>query len=109
VKIDYLGIVVLGFLPLFIRSFLYWAAFRIRSISIKLLNCIVIAGAPYFLLIIPLRLPQQLSFLLALGVAIFLTTRYTEAELFPDAILIPVAVELASWLLLDHVLMPILT
>ena len=106
-KIDYLGIAVLGFLPLFVRSLLYWAAFRIRSISIRVLNCIIIAGAPYFLLIIPIRLPQDLSFLLALGVAIFLTTRYTEAELFPDAILIPVAVELASLLLLEHALKPI--
>lgn len=73
------------------------------------MGCIVIAGAPYFLLIMPLSLPRALSFLLVVGLAAFLTTRYTEAELFPDAILIPFVVELLSLLLLDHVLTPIFT
>jgi hypothetical protein len=105
-KTDYLRIVVLGFLPLLVRFFLYWIAFRIRSIRINLVSCAIIAGAPYFLLIIPLSLPRPLSFLLVVGLAAFLITRYTEAELFPDTIFIPFVAELLSLLLLDYVLAP---
>jgi hypothetical protein len=107
VKTDYLRIVVLGFLPLLARCLFYWFAFRIRSINIKLVSCLVIAGVPYFLFIVPLPLPRPLSFLLIVGFVAFLITRYTEAELYPDAILIPFVVELVSLFLLDHVLIPL--
>lgn len=107
-KTDYLRIILLGFLPLLVRFLLYWTAFRIRSISVKLVSCLVIAGAPYLLFFIPLSLPSALSFLLVVGVAAFLITRYTEAELFPDAIIIPFAVELISLVLLDYLFAPLL-
>ena len=107
-KIDYTSIVVLAFLPLLLRTLLYLAACRVRSIRISLLNCIVVAGAPYLVGFIPLPLPMVLKRVAAMFLAMFLLTRYTEAELFPDVVVIPIAVELTSGLLLDLLLIPLL-
>jgi hypothetical protein len=106
-KTNYVQIGVLAFTPLVLRFALYYAAFRVWSISIKVLSCIIIAGGAYLLAMIPISLPREIHFFAVVAVAIFLTTRYTEAELFPDALLIPFVVELASLLLLDHVIAPI--
>jgi hypothetical protein len=106
-KTDYVQIGVLAFTPLVLRFALYYAAFRVRSISIKVLSCIIIAGGACLLAMIPVSLPREIHFFGAVAIAIFLTTRYTEAELFPDALLIPFVVELASLLLLEHVIGPI--
>jgi hypothetical protein len=106
-KTNYLQIAVVAFTPLALRFVLYYGAFRIRSISIKVLSCAIIAGGAYLLAMIPIPLPREIHFFAVVAIAIFLTTRYTEAELFPDALLIPFVVELTSLLLLDHVIAPI--
>ncbi len=106
-KTNYLQIAVVAFTPLALRFVLYYGAFRIRSISIKVLSCIIIAGGAYLLAMIPIPLPREIHFFAVVAIAIFLTTRYTEAELFPDGLLIPFVVELTSLLLLDHVMAPI--
>lgn len=107
-KIDYTTILVLAFLPLLVRTLLYFIALKVRSIHITLLNCIVLAGAPYLIGFIPLPLPMVLKAVAAVFLAMFLLTRYTEAELFPDATVIPIVVELASRLVLDVILIPLL-
>jgi hypothetical protein len=106
-KTNYIQIVVVAFAPLALRFVLYYAAFRIRSISIRVSSCAIIAGGAYLLAMIPIPLPREIHFFAVVAIAIFLTTRYTEAELFPDALLIPFVVEFASLLLLDHVIAPI--
>lgn len=108
VKVDGTTIVVLAFLPLLVRTLLYLAAFKLRSIRITLLNCIVVAGAPYLVGFIPLPLPMILRVAAGIALAMFLLTRYTEAELFPDVIVIPITVELMSALLLELILIPLL-
>lgn len=107
-KQNLLQIVVLAFMPLLLRTILYLIAFKIRSIHIKLLNCIVIAGAGYLVGFIPLPLPYFLSRLLAIGLAMFLMTRYTEADLYPDVIFIPLIIEISSAFLTDEVIVPAL-
>jgi hypothetical protein len=96
VKIDYWSILLQAFLPLVIRTFLYLIAFRVRRIHIKLLSCIVIAGAAYLVGVIPIPLPDILRIAISIGLAMFLITRYTEAELFPDVIVIPLIVEVLA-------------
>jgi hypothetical protein len=112
VKPDYLTIVLLAFLPLFVRVILYLAILKFRSIRIRPLSLIVVAGSPYLVGFIPLPLPspirEMLAYLLSVFLAMFLLTRYTEAELFPDVVVIPVVVELSSKLLLEWVLIPLL-
>jgi hypothetical protein len=106
-KINLLKIVVLAFAPLALRTVLYLTAFKVRSIEITLLNCIIIAGAGYLVSIVPLPLPFGLYRVLSIGAAMFLITQYTKAELFPDVILIPLVVELSSAFLTDYVLIPL--
>jgi len=107
-KTDYVQIGVLAFTPLVLRFALYYAAFRVRSISIKVLTCAIIAGSTYLLAIIPIPLPREVTFVAAVGFAMFLITRYTEADLFPDALLIPLVVELISTFLINDVIAPVL-
>jgi antibiotic biosynthesis monooxygenase (ABM) superfamily enzyme len=71
------------------------------------LNCVIIAGAGYLVSFVPLPLPFGLTRVLAIGVAMFLITRYTKAEIFPDVILMPLIVELCSVVLTDYVLIPL--
>jgi hypothetical protein len=92
-----LWIVVLqAFVPLTVRTILYLAAFKFRRIDIKLLSCIIIAGSAYLVGAVPLPLPELIRYAMSIGLAMFLMTRYTEAEIFPDVILIPVVVQLSS-------------
>jgi hypothetical protein len=109
VKIDYTSVIILAFLPLALRTLLYLAALRVRSIHIPLINCMVVAGAPYLVAFLPLPFPEFVRELGAIVLAIFLLNRYTEAELYPDGIVIPVAVELLSRVLLEVILLPLLT
>ncbi len=106
-KQNLLQIVVLAFLPLILRTILYLIAFKIRSIHIKLLNCIIIAGVGTLVGAVPL-LPYYVGRALALGLAMFLMTRYTEADLYPDVIFIPLIIELLSAFLTDEVIAPAL-
>jgi len=109
VKLDYSSIIVLAFLPLLLRTLLYLAACKLRSIRISLLNCIVVAGAPSIVGFISLPLPAIVMRVAGYFLAMFLLTRYTDAELYPDIVVIPFAVEIISGLLLDLLLIPALT
>ena len=112
-KTDHLTVVVIAFLPLILRALLYQGILKFRSIRIKPLSLIVVAGSPYLIGFIPLPLPtpirETLAFLLSVILAILLLSRYTEAELFPDIVVIPVAVEVSSWFLLSLVIIPYLS
>jgi hypothetical protein len=99
-------VVVLGFIPLTLRTVLYLVACRLRSIHITLLNAITVAGAAYLVEFVPLPIPYILRQPIAIGVAMFLLTRYTEAELFPDVIFIPLVIELSSAFLVAEVVVP---
>lgn len=111
-KLHLVEIVVLAFLPLTLRTVLYLFACRLRSIHITLLNAMILGGAGYlvgFVLgILPLPIPGFLRQPIVIGAAMFLFSRYTEAELFPDVIFIPLVIELLSAFLMSEVLVPML-
>jgi hypothetical protein len=100
-------IVLLAFAPLLLRTALYFLACKIRSIHITILSCIILAGSGVLPSIIPIPLPMALSKVLAIGLAMFLMTRFTEAELYPDVVLIPLTVEIVSSLLTELLLVPL--
>ena len=106
-KYDPVQIVVLAFAPLLLRTGLYLLACKIRSIHISVMSCFILAGSGVFLSIIPIPLPGNVARVLAIGIAMFLMTRYTEAELFPDVMFIPLAVEILSAILNEFVLVPV--
>jgi hypothetical protein len=107
-KLHLVEIVVLAFVPLTLRTLLYLVACRLRAINITLLNAIVLSGAGYLIAFLPIPVPIVLRQSLVIGVAIFLFTRFTEAEIFPDVIFIPLVIELSSVLLVEAVLRPML-
>jgi hypothetical protein len=106
-KYNPLQILLLAFAPLLLRTALYLLACKIRSIHITVLSCIILAGSGVFLSIIPIPLPVFLSKVLAIGLAMFLMTRFTEAELYPDIVFIPLTVEVLSGVLTEVLLMPL--
>jgi hypothetical protein len=107
-KLPLIEIVALAFVPLILRLVLYLAACRLRSIHITLLNAVTLAGAGYLAGFLPIPIPYILRQPLVIGVAMFLFARYTEAELFPDVIIIPLVIELSSAFLIEEVIRPLL-
>ena len=84
-------------LPLIIwllKSFAYWIILRIRKISMSVLSCMIIGGAPYLLMFVPIPLPAFLSLPIAVGVAVYLTMHYSGVQLIPDGLFIPLGVEI---------------
>jgi hypothetical protein len=76
-----------------IKSLTYMVTFRIRKIPVTVLSCFIIGGAPYLLLMIPIPFAGYISFPLAIGLAVFLTMRYTHIELIPNGLFIPLSIE----------------
>ena len=106
-KYDPLKIVLFAFLPLIVRTALYFTALKIRSIHISLIKCIVLAGSALLITIVPIPLPYFMVKILSVGLAMFLMTRYTEAEIYPDVILISIIVEALSTLIIDYIITPL--
>ncbi len=104
---EYISIILLAFLPLVLRTALYLLAFRFRSIRIRIIDCVIVAGAGFLVAAVPIPIPEIFRVVLSVGLAMFLITRYTEAEIFPDVILIPIAVELASTLAMSQIVLPL--
>ncbi len=77
-----------------LKSVVYIVVFRVRTIHITYLSCLIIAGAPLLLGLIPLPLPSVLAVVVGIGLAIYLTMQYTGVPLIPDGLLIPLGVEM---------------
>ena len=60
----------------------------------SVLSCMIIGGAPYLLMFVPIPLPAFLSLPIAVGVAVYLTMHYSGVQLIPDGLFIPLGVEI---------------
>jgi hypothetical protein len=78
----------------FLKAGAYWGVFRIRKIEATVVNCLIIAGAAFFMSIVPVALPEVFSELVKIALAAGFTLYLTEAELYPDGIFIPLGIEL---------------
>ncbi|HLP82527.1 MAG TPA: hypothetical protein VK141_11135 [Nitrosomonas sp.] len=74
-----------------LKSVLYGIIFRIRSVKVTVLSCLIIGGSRLLLTMIPFI--GFLSFPLTVGVAVYLTMQFTEASLIPDGLFIPLGIE----------------
>jgi hypothetical protein len=92
--------------PYLLRIVLYIGAFKLRKIACSLTSCFVIGGA--FILAGFLPLPQFLYLLVTIGASLVLITKYTDAKVYPDAILISIGVELGSIFAMDLLIAPLL-
>lgn len=107
-KLPLVEIVVMAFIPLLLRTALYLVVCRMRSIHITLLSALIIGCAGALISFVPLPLPSFLRQPIVIAAAMFLFARYTEAEIFPDVLFIPLGVELLSGILVENVVVPIL-
>jgi hypothetical protein len=77
-----------------LKASAYWGAFRVRKIEATAVNCLIIAGAAFSMSIMPFTLPEFLSELVKIALAVGFTVYLTEAKLYPDGIFIPLGIEL---------------
>jgi hypothetical protein len=86
-----------------LKALCYWGVFKWRTIPATFVQCLIIAGVPFILLIVPIHVPSFLSIPFTMGLAVYLTTHYTAIPLIPEGLLIPVGIEtvfrIASWLI----------
>jgi hypothetical protein len=92
--------------PYLLRIALYSGAFKLRSIACSFTGRLVIGGA--FILAGFLPLPQFLLLPVMIGASIALITRYTEAEVYPDALFISIGVEMTSIFAMDYLIAPLI-
>jgi hypothetical protein len=104
----YLPIILTPLLPLTAKVLFYIVAFRIRKIEITVLSCVLVAGASFLLMAVPIPLPVFVSFLLSLILPCAVARHYTEAPLYPDLITIVVVVEVLSIFATDYVWVPLI-
>ena len=89
-----------------LRILLYRGAFKYRSVACSFGNCLVIAGS--FILARLLPLPQFIYLLTTIGVSLALIAKFTDAKLYPDAVLISIGVELTSIFAMDYLIAPLI-
>jgi hypothetical protein len=88
-----LSIILVPFVWL-LKSLAYVVVFRLRKIQVTYLSCLIIAGAPLLLGLIPIPLPGLFSVVAGMALAVYLTMHYARVSLFPDGLFIPLGVEL---------------
>ncbi len=97
------------FIPLIdfiFKSLLYYGALKLRKLDAKVITCLLCGGASILTGLIPF--PEILHLILAIVVAGFFIVRDTDTEIYPNGILIPVAVEVVDAFLLSYALMPLI-
>ena len=75
-----------------LKSAAFVLIFRVRKIQATYMTCLLIAGVPFLVGLIPL--PGILMELCMIGVAVYATMHYTGVSFLPDGLLIPLGVEL---------------
>jgi hypothetical protein len=76
-----------------LKSGAYVVVFRVRKIECSYLTCLLIAGAPLLLSLIPLPFPALLGTIAGIALAIYVTMHYTGVSLIPDGLFIPLGIE----------------
>lgn len=102
----YLPILLAASLPYITRFILYSAALKIRKIESTILNRLIIAGAQFLLMAIPISLPVFAALILMFAAPMIALHQLTETDLFPEAFGIAVVVESLSIFATDYLLTP---
>ena len=74
-----------------LKSLTYRGVFKWQAVKATALDCLIIAGCPFLLFVIPL--PAVVYVLTAISLAVFFTMRYTGVRFIPYGLLIPLAIE----------------
>lgn len=101
---------ITAFLPLIdfiVKIALYCLVLKLRKIDARLMTCIMCAGASFLTGMIPF--PELLHVMLTIAIAAFFLVRDTDTEIYPNGILIPLAVEIFDAFLLRYAVSPLLS
>lgn len=97
------------FVPWTAKTVLYHYGFRWRDIHATLQTKIIVAGVPSVILgLIPFSKGPVLSFVVGIGIALYLCRQFTDGKLYPDLVLIVSAVEILASIVIDGWIMPII-
>lgn len=97
------------FVPWIAKTVLYHFAFRWRNIHATVLTKLIVAGAPLLIAgFLPLPLPPFISFLVAIGVGVYICSEYTDGKLYPDIVGIVSGIEIIASIVINGLIMPML-
>lgn len=88
------------------KIIIYYTALRIRKLDAKWMTASMCAGSSILAGYVPL--PGILHFAVSIALAAFFISKNTDAELYPDAVGIPLAVEIISAFLLLYAVDPLI-
>lgn len=94
-------------IPLILKTGMYFGVFRWKRFETTLLSCIIIAGIPVLLSGIPMPIPFISGPLILITLSSFLCSTCVNIRFFPEALVVAIVVETASYLLLRFVIFPI--
>ncbi|MFZ4622332.1 MAG: hypothetical protein ACOYNS_17350 [Bacteroidota bacterium] len=98
---------VLSPLIIFVFKLLaYYGALKIRRLEARWMTASVCAGASFLAGMVPF--PEMIQFVLSIAVAAFYINKNTGADLYPDSVGIPLAVEVISAFALQFAIAPLL-
>jgi cytosine/uracil/thiamine/allantoin permease len=102
-KID----VFIPMIDLVLKGILYYTALKLRKLDARLITCALCAGAYMLAGYIPLP-SSALHFLLTIVIAGFFIVKNSDADVYPDGIGIPFAVEVVDAFALRFAVMPLI-
>ena len=98
------------FIPLIdfvLKGVLYYAALKIRKLEAKFITCALCAGASMLAGYVPI-FPPMIHFALTIVVAGFIIIKNADANIYPDGVGIPFAVEVVDAFALSYVVLPLI-
>ncbi len=88
------------------KLFVYYGALKVRKLEARWITASMCAGSSILTGLVPF--PPLIHFAVAIAVAAFFINKNTDAELYPDAVGIPLAVEVLSAFALQFAVAPLL-
>ncbi|MEI7907269.1 MAG: hypothetical protein WCI84_07930 [Bacteroidota bacterium] len=98
------------FIPLIdlvLKGILYYAALKFRKLEARLITCALCAGASMLAGYVSI-FPPMIHFALTIVVAGFFIVKNADADIYPDGIGIPFAVEVIDAFALSYIVMPLI-
>ncbi len=101
-KID----VFIPLIDLILKGILYYTALKFRKLEARFITCALCAGSSMLAGYIPV--PALLHFSLTIAVAGFFIVKNSDADVYPDGIGIPFAVEVVGAFILSFAVIPLI-
>jgi len=96
----------LPFISMVFKGILYYAALKIQKLEARLLTCALCGGASLLASYIPFPIMLQLA--LTIAIAAYFIVKNSDADLYPNGVGIPLAVEIVGAFALSYVVVPLL-